>query len=376
MLRFKVAEDTSSSPKLVSFPVGVPPNVESMDLTVEEAGSKKKRKVHIIGEANGVQYFGADYDGGNEENKAAKLNMYTYAVGILDEKRNEVTLHPESRIFPLRPYFARKHTPVTNNSSDLSYNERKQSLAAQFGSAKKQRALRAAQSNIIMEENISGATTVSNLISSQIESKIANDKDDSLLTATERAVDNSRATMLPAYNPDAATLEEVYPIESLIPAPIMTLMEAFHGQWLTQNVEEASNSVEAEMPSFFSSCSADTRNSLRAELNTWCSVFPQDTQRVAHKMFFTLIQTYVPKVKLSKGNKDRIRSKVCHLLMLSFYIKFYLCFNKDQTATKEELQLAFGEEVPPEVLKFFTDSFTRFKKFNGLPAFTISKDQK
>ena len=381
MMRFSVTEqqeEESSNdniPKLASFLVGIPNNVESMDLTIEESGSKKKRKTHIIGEVNGVQYFGADYDG---DEKLTKNNMYTYAIGVLDESSKTVTLHhhPESHIFPMRPYFAQKHTPVTRTSTDISYNERKQALATQFGSAKKQRALRAAQSNVIMEENISGATTVSNIISSQIESRIANDKDDSLLTATERAVDNSRATMLPVFHPDATTLEEVYPIDSLIPQQIVTILEAFHTQWLTQDVAEASNTIEIQIPTFLESCSVDTRNSLRAELNTWCNVFPSFTQRVAHKIFFTLIQTYVPKVKLSKSNKDRIRLKVCHLLMLSLYIKFYLCFNKEEIATKEELQLAFGDEVPQEVLKYFTDTFTRFKKYNGMPAHTVSKDQK
>ena len=120
----------------------------------------RKMKKNIIGSLNGIQYIGMDYGDNNW-----KRNLNAYALGILDEENHTMTAIPVDHIFVMRPTFPDKTVKITKTTSlDGNYAERRQSLTDEFGSKKKQRALKAAQSNTILAENISGSDTVQRLV--------------------------------------------------------------------------------------------------------------------------------------------------------------------------------------------------------------------
>lgn len=147
--------DIKEHPVLVSMHQGLPQIGKPIEVECTTKKVGKKRKTMVTCKSGSVQYKGTDFgDQGN------RLNSMNYAVGIVDEKTKEIRIIPVDHVFILSPQL--EQTPVTSTvaKSSVSSYEKKQSLAEAFGSRKKQRAVKAAQSNIISVENIAGATAI------------------------------------------------------------------------------------------------------------------------------------------------------------------------------------------------------------------------
>lgn len=149
----RVGTSTYPFPLLVSFPQGVPDNVDEMQLNVAQKTGKHSTKTHIVSKINNIEYKGNDYG-----DQSSKYDGYKYAVGIYNVKSKDMNLLSADHIYVMRPKLDFHEAPARH--STMSYAERKQSLTEEFGSRKKKRALAAAQSNIISAENISGASAL------------------------------------------------------------------------------------------------------------------------------------------------------------------------------------------------------------------------
>lgn len=151
-------------PLIVSFPQGIPENVEEMQINASRKSSKLS-KTQLSTKLNGISYKGANFG------ELAGKDGYKYAIGVHSSKNNHIKIIPTDHIFVLKPHM--QVVEAAARPSSMSYAERKQSLTEEFGSSKKKRALKAAQSNIISAENISGASALeSSLTAPQVDNTL------------------------------------------------------------------------------------------------------------------------------------------------------------------------------------------------------------
>lgn len=212
-ISFRVLDDSPQT-ALVSFPQGIPWNLEEMTVSIREKPSKKKRKRAVIGSLNGVEYIGNNFN----EGESYKSDVSRYAIGLLDEQSGKMEVVPIDHPYVLRPQL---HVASSGRETSIMSNyDRKLSLTESFGSKKKQRAQRAAASNIIKTENISGVNAIESVMAHLGDSTVANGTA-TTLDAAEAAVEQHRLQMLPEYDITAASPELCYPISSLLPAFIM-----------------------------------------------------------------------------------------------------------------------------------------------------------
>lgn len=155
-VKLEIENEVDDFPKIVSFPQGVPENVEEMQINVAQKPSSKKVRTIVTSKANGIMYKGSDFG------DAVRLDGCKYAIGILDTKTNKMRLVSAHHIFGLEPQFESLSAPI--RQSTMTYGERKKSLTEEFGSSKKKRAMKAAASNVISAENIAGASALENAL--------------------------------------------------------------------------------------------------------------------------------------------------------------------------------------------------------------------
>ena len=147
-----VTNPEPSNSFVVAFPQGIPRDLDEVDIRVEQWKDGKRKKRMITGELKGVSYVGSNY----EEGSSKKIvDVCKYAIGVFDEQTGEIQVTPIDHPYVMRPKIAAHSTAARTTTTMTSY-ERKSALTDAFGSKKKQRALRAAQSNVISTENISG----------------------------------------------------------------------------------------------------------------------------------------------------------------------------------------------------------------------------
>ena len=175
--------ENSNFPILVSFPQGIPNDCEDLMLTAgikqtNTSNNNSTRKMMIIGEGmNSITY--------KSENSSSIPDVSKYAIGVIDQKTGKMTIIQTDQVFTMRPQFKISESNKRPRNSSMNNSERRQSLTEEFGSRKKKRALHAAQSNTISIENISGAATIENILTS----KSPNLRND-LIVAAEQALKN------------------------------------------------------------------------------------------------------------------------------------------------------------------------------------------
>lgn len=156
-VRLSLVTENNDYPLLLSFPMGIPEQVDEMNLALAKKDGRSV-KTQVVGELKQVVYRGSDF-GDNSTSK----NGNKYAVGIYNEETKTIRLVPTEHIFPMRPTIESKILPMRNSS--FSSLERRERLTGEFGSTKKKRALAAAQGNIILTDNISGASAIETVMS-------------------------------------------------------------------------------------------------------------------------------------------------------------------------------------------------------------------
>ncbi|KAJ1424880.1 A49-like RNA polymerase I associated factor-domain-containing protein [Ochromonadaceae sp. CCMP2298] len=144
-------------PLLVSFPQGLPPHHEDMQIAVGRKPSGKTPKTQLASTLERVRYKGSDYGDSARKNDSCK-----YIVGVYDERTKKLRLVKTEHIFVMRPQFEDKSSAPRIN--DMDYNTRRSTLTEEFGSRKRKRALAQEKSNAILTENISGAQSMQTMM--------------------------------------------------------------------------------------------------------------------------------------------------------------------------------------------------------------------
>ncbi len=190
-------------PRVIAFPNDMP--LGALDLTVGCKGTGKKRKRQIVSNVNGVIFKGCDYGTASSH----KNDMCKFAVGKVDSTTGKMTIYPTNHVFVMRPELAKESLEPAKHSG-LSLNERRTALTEEFGSRKKKRALQQAESNKIVDDNISGADAVASTLTDSIyETETVVHQD-----ASEYALEQNRKLLLPYYDGNTTVEADAYPLTS------------------------------------------------------------------------------------------------------------------------------------------------------------------
>jgi hypothetical protein len=337
-------DDFGNAPLLVAFPQGVPDDTDDMQVIYGQKGEDRKRKQIVSADLNGMKYKGNDYQGEN----AKKFDSCKFAIGVLPEGSKDMMIYRADHIFVMKPQFANAAVPIRNTS--MSNAERKQSLTEEFGSKKKKRALKAAQSNTISSENISGAAAVESSMGNQLDE---NDANFALVNAAEEALEKNRSFLLPQYNKDAKRPEDAYPVASLI----------------NRNL---SNHLEEQYKAIFSEIQQTSGiNKAKMDISSW-------VQRLDSEMPSSLVRlslNNLPSAESTSSDnvKKQYSAPVSKILLLHQMLRFYLKINSgyDKIVSREEVVKHFCGST--QIVDYFADSFCVVVFSKGKPALSSSK---
>ena len=316
-LTLKVASnDDGSIPLLTAFPQGVPFDADDMQVIFGQKGDGRKRKQVLIGDLNGVKYRGDDFGDNSRKN---------------DNNRFAV-----EHIFVMKPKFDNVVVPARYTS--MTNAERKQSLTEEFGSRKKKRALKAAQSNTISSENIAGATAVEKAMANQMDDTDANSV---LVNAAEDALEKNRQLLLPTYEIEAVIVDEAYPIKSLIPPH---LSNALRERYEVMNTEmlRASSEPAAKLDVF-----------------NW-------VQRLESEFSSSLVSISLGNLSTEdKKSSKKHSTNVSRILLLHYMLRFYLKITASYDRVETRTDIARATSAPEVVLDYFADTFCTKVQMRG-----------
>ena len=342
------------APVLLAFHQGMNGDINENDginVTYEQKGSGKKRKRIVTGISNdGMTYKGTDFG-----EDSLKMNSHNYAIGMLDETTGELMIVPADHVFVMNPSLETKkveHIDETNLTKS-SY-ERKQSLAEAFGSKKKQRAIEAAQSNIISSENIAGSSSVENLMSKSASREKESDEEDTkkdFMNAAADALDSNRKLLLPPYDTSTSDVDSVYPIEGIIPASIMQHLEEYYDTMLYDELK--------------------TQDKELSSVESWEGIMSAENYIVSVSMR----QIYSNSKHLFSSKKGR-KQFITRAIYLHCLMQFYVMISatRDRSVAKDDVVKVLQKNgLNTNILRHITDTFSNYKKFKGQHAFSGTK---
>lgn len=333
------SEDAQSQPKLLSFPSGVPQDTESAELFVWRKKSGSKVKQTLTCESDGIIYRGTDFGSGS----GASADAFNYAIGVYDKNSHSMTLVPAHHPFSM------SRLPLKDTSSDavssMTAWERRSALTEEFGSRKRKRAAKAAESNIISIENISGAAVVE---ANMIDRVAAPEDGVKVSSAAELALSEQRLLLLPTFNELATELAEAYPLDAIISEDLRLNIEAVYDAKLKQ-LETGSielSSKESWISHFFPNSSGEYLASLISD---------------------NIVQTMT---KHKKSNKFR----TCGLLYLDMLLNFYIVTNSSSSTKKSDLLSKFS--WPESVVDHIAQKFALIKRVKNEHIYQRNKQQR
>lgn len=337
--------DDGGLPLLVAFPQGVPGDGDDMQIIFGEKGEGKKRKHLVLADLNGTKYKGDDIGDNSRKNDSCK-----FAVGFLPNGSKEMTIFQADHIFVMKPQFENNRVPV--RSLSMTNAERRQSLTEEFGSRKKKRALKAAQSNIISSENIAGASAVESAMASQIDETDANSV---LVNAAEDALEKNRLMLLPEFDVQALAVEDAYPVKSLISIALNNALKERY-QIMNSEMMRASSSERGSKLDIFS----------------W-------VQRLGSEMTSSLVSSSLRSLPVEEGKAtkkfaDQFCVSVSRILLLHYMLRFYLKLvsSYDRSVSIDDLARELSG-APADVLDYFADTFCIRQTIKGKPSIQCSK---
>lgn len=331
-----------SVPLLLSFPLGVPNDVDDMDIFIGAKGKGKKRKHVVRATLNGAEFKGDDT---NKDHDYCK-----FALGVVTAGSKEMKIYRADHIFVLEPQLS-QYIQTPEDNLEMTNMDRKKSLTEEFGSRKKKRALKAAESNRISSANIVGATAVEETMANEMEEV---DPTVMLINAADEALEKNRGELLPPYDVTANDLEEAYPYDSFVPADLQAALKASY-----DSIRDPSS----------------LRDVLRSEHDF-------ETVRLSLSRLPILQEDSSEGSKSLKKAKKLHRSMMTKAILLQFMLRFYLKLlsSFDREGIREDIIRELGGGggsglVPPEVLEYVEENFCTKRNIRGKPGLCCSKSK-
>lgn len=331
-----INKGNDDAPNLLSFPQDIHESIDIDEslVTVGEKGTGKKRKRIVMADLNGTTFRGVDFG----DLYSVKNDTCKYAIGILDEKTNEMNIVASDHVFVMKPHIKSKNNGPVRLSS-MTSNERRESLTEEFGSKKKKRALAAKLSNSILSENVSGVDALENVMSI----KYDNDNTSSVLDAAEEALELNRKSFLPTFNINAINLSDAYPIFNLIPKSLSISLDEYYDSILN----DTSNNGEI------------IEN--KSNTTVWETLLIRQT---AGESILSMIRC-VDGYKNSSKAMNLLKTTVGHILMLHYSIRFYLELSAKYNLTVSKNDIEDSLVAPKEVIFYLSENYARFRKIGG-----------
>lgn len=340
-ITLKVDTKLSDDPLIVSFPQGIPmmshDEDEGLEFTASRKATHRRSEIKVKATLDTVPFGGSN----NSSNK----DTSNYLIGVLDEKTNELRIiRATTHIYVVKPELIAKDNAFINRLSTMSNIERRQSLTEEFGSRKKKRAMHAAQSNIILSENISGATAVESAMNEQFESLEANSI---LLNAAEEALEQNRLALLPTYDVSATVQEDAYPIHDLISSDISDLVE----QFIENLLEDPSKDFRLEAKQFL--------------VKDDCGYLVGSV--LANSSLSSIL------AEVDKKTKKKQKSKLIKLVILHFMMKFYKMMASSHHNTVKKTDISEAFKSADLIAGHIADTFVTTRRHQGQWSYSATK---
>ena len=329
-VKIKVVEPTEKdTPMLLSFPHGIPPNADNMAVDVYQRGKAKRKKRVVEGVLESILFQGSNIGGQSEANDLCK-----FAVAELDESTGELKVVEANHAYVMHPIHEDKGR--FESQSNMTNYERKVSLTEAFGSRKKQRAMRAAASNTISSENISGAARIESTMTAAIEADTVQVAD-----AAKEAIEQQRKQLLPTYNEKTSVISEAYPMEGLVPPHVVKAMK--------EKYEEFESGLDLSRV-------------------TVSSVYEQLSKDITHEYVLQLVHGMLGNIL---ENKKVFKKNIIYALFLHYMVRFALVIST-RPVKKTDLMLQLGNP-PTQVLHHLAETFAIYQKRKGEAVYVSTK---
>jgi hypothetical protein len=346
-----------NAPMLVSFHQGACGEAnDSIKLSVLQKGDGKKRKRIVKGTTAEMTYRGSDFG-----DDSMKHNCSAYAVGLVDETTGTLTVFPADHIFVMKPEVSSKSAGEGVAASKDTHFARKQELAEAFGSSKKQRAILAAQSNIISVDNIAGAGSVETAMASAAASAregaaagSASENASAFMNAASDALELNRQQLLPPYNQaEGLSVEELYPAEGIVPGKVQSSLEIYYKETLCAEAEGEGKDL--------------------AQVGTWVEALRSSDAAAGGNATLRSILTNSGAVLKSKHQRKQLVARCVYLqALIAFYAM--LSGSRDRVIAKEDFKARVERPgMGTNVVQHIADSFSTFRRYKGQPAFSATK---
>ena len=359
-LKVSKTADATAYPLLLSFPQSI--STTSLDTVVpvdcsyrsnnnNSLGSSssgiiagKRKQTCVETDMNGFIVRGKNFD--DKTGDIYNNDTCYFAVGSLNEDSGEMTLRVTDHAFVMKPEIE------SNNAISrtfASYYERKQVLTEEFGSKKKKRAMQAAQSNHISEENIAGARAVEQSMIATYEKA---DFEKTSVTAAELAIELNRQDTLPKYNTETDRLTEVYPLFGVMPVYILGGLDQyiFANELTDRNGISSLQLLKSKLEQ--SSSSSDSTSASRTS-----SIFSTISNMIESD---------------NSVHKRAINLKI--IIFTNYLLKFLLALNSSNDKMILKSDLALISDAKEDIYIYIVDNFTCYqRKYNGKPSYTSSK---
>ena len=353
--RIEMVITPQDAPVLLSFPGGIPQYSAAeapIAITIGRKGNGRKRKHEVVAAVeniDGLLLKASEYGSQNPKYDSCK-----YAIGIYDRAQDVLKLVPAGHAFAMRQDKDAWGGQMgeTSGSGIASY-ERKKGLTTVFGTAKKQRAVKANEAKIVNSSNVQGVDSVSAAMTADIQREIKDLPSD----GASYSLDEHRKQLLPSYDTTATLPRKVYDVWSIVPSNLMSAL----ANWQTsieksfQSSTDEDGGVVEQKPLndgqmgtewtkyFFENCSSQ----IMANVNYWATSDVQSAEASADAR------------KIEKA-RTKMREKRCKMLYCWVLMAVYrnITTAKFNRAKKDDIVSTIGEGLPGAVITFALKMFT------------------
>lgn len=350
--------NNSNPPRILSFPVGVPPNADEMQLQLLHKSDKdKKRKRMVTTAIDGLVYSGCDFGEYDTAN-----NTVQFAVGTLDETTGIMKIIPADHAFIMRPSLEKNQVSAPPRLSSLSTAERREIRTDEFGSRKKKRAQQVAASNTISAQNISGAHAVETTLANSI------NLDEAHVDTTEKAIADNRSLYLPAYSLEATDVKDIYPLSAMLPEYLVAALEKCADDTLDMLKGELENPAMSWVKNGSVASSKSSKKSRAIDLADALLMHMQTRQNASESVLRCIIKV---KDRLGhdadsvdddeKHRRKLLRRSTRRVILFHFMMRFYVAITSSASKFKPDV---FKEDIsrlmsaPDPVSQYLFAAFT------------------
>ncbi|XP_078683749.1 DNA-directed RNA polymerase I subunit RPA49-like [Branchiostoma floridae x Branchiostoma belcheri] len=223
-LEYVPPENVSNEPLLVQFTNGRlkpdnPPNFGYFRSTERDDVRKRHRRV-LVAETERMQYVGRNFGPSAPRGNS----LCKYMVGMLDKKTGKMRVY-DTNSFTMRPVVHDKDQEKHKDETDLTYQEKNDRLVDAFGGAKKKRAMESRLRDKVKKEALETA------MGAAVEDVM---KTPEKLTGPEM----DSGSTIPPHDKNAATPEDVYKVESIIPPEVSEALKDAAGDFVKATKED------------------------------------------------------------------------------------------------------------------------------------------